>query len=439
MTQKTIVDAPDRKKKKKKLRVNTNIDFEIRSPRLRTAFLLVLVLFVLVFVAYQLARLSYAGETLITRTAEKQTVYDTILADAFVLRHEQYVEGSGTGIVVPVVTDGTKVSAGDEVAIVFNRDADAEKYYDILDVDEKIEYYESMRHADAISTLTDINAYNSKIDAGIFSLLAAIDDGALSSLPNCADALRTSLTRRAIASGKPVDVSATLDALYAKKQTLAAQPLSYQPIAAAEAGYYVHHTDGFEDAVYDMLARTEPDKTDCAAVDRLLALEPSAPARAYGKLITAFEWYLVCKLPTVQLENLAVGGTAQLRFPDSPAEDIKVTVVSLRSGTDGQTAAVFSSTAMDPAYANLRKTKAEIRTDAHTGFYIPRTAVRTVEGESGVYVLLGNVVTFRHIDIVYETDTFYLAAIHAGQDGYLKAFDEIITEGTELYDGKIIE
>ena len=77
------------------------------------------------------------------------------------------------------------------------------------------------------------------------------------------------------------------------------------------------------------------------------------------------------------------------------------------------------------------------------GVSFPRSALRMVDGEQGVYVVSGNSVGFRKVDIIESTDSHYISREpDAGQEDrklYLSKFDRVITEGKGLYVGKILD
>ena len=109
----------------------------------------------------------------------------------------------------------------------------------------------------------------------------------------------------------------------------------------------------------------------------------------------------------------------------------------------GQTALVLSSDLMDAVLASFRKESVRIRLEEYTGYAVNKKAVRTVkndagEDEIGVFIQLGNIARFRRIEIVYSDDNIVLASNAEDKSGYLRLYDEIIIEGTDLYDGKII-
>lgn len=65
----------------------------------------------------------------------------------------------------------------------------------------------------------------------------------------------------------------------------------------------------------------------------------------------------------------------------------------------------------------------------------------TVEYEAeqvGVYVLWGTEVVFRYVDVLYSRDGITVVKNKTGESKYLKLYDDVIIEGRNLYDGKIV-
>ena len=82
-------------------------------------------------------------------------------------------------------------------------------------------------------------------------------------------------------------------------------------------------------------------------------------------------------------------------------------------------------------------------TAEYRGFSVPLSAVRMLDGYEGVYVLDEVTVVFRRIEIVYEGDGYYIC-VEGEEDedspyGWLRMNDVIITEGTGLEVGKVID
>ena len=72
-----------------------------------------------------------------------------------------------------------------------------------------------------------------------------------------------------------------------------------------------------------------------------------------------------------------------------------------------------------------------------------KTALRKIGDDEGVYVIQGNTVAFKKVEKLYENEGYYIVKIMSAHDedhaSYISMFDQIITSGKNLYEGKIIE
>lgn len=80
-------------------------------------------------------------------------------------------------------------------------------------------------------------------------------------------------------------------------------------------------------------------------------------------------------------------------------------------------------------YAVLRKNPVKLIFNTYTGYQVNNKAVREINGQKGVYVLNGNIVKFKKINIVYSDSEYSICSVPDGESGYLKQYDEIIVEG----------
>lgn len=438
-----------KKKKKEKWHIPTDIDFSVSSPVLKKVLLIIGLLLLIVLAGYHI--LQSSNDSLLdieTVTAVKNEYVKELQVEAFIVRDERYIQGNQTGgYVVPLVEDGTKVSGNDSVVNIFGSEADAQVYFNLQSVEADIAYYENIQNTAVVNTLSDISSYDTRVENSIYDLIGAVDHGELSDLSEYSDAFREAVTKRNIAVGNRVDTSEMLTALIAQRSQLRNKQVGFTSISADVAGYYVGTVDGYESecGVYSNMAfaqdsekLTKKIKTiDTATVDALLDLKPVEVNSRYGKLITGFIWYIVCNVPTESVADFYIGQRLQVRFPDELAKGIEVKVAAMNADGTGSTALILSATAMDAQYANLRKTDVVIALETYTGFKVDQTAMRVVDGENGVYVLLGNVIRFRKVESIYSEEEFHIVDA-SGNRGYLQAFDEIILGGTQLYDGKLV-
>jgi len=74
----------------------------------------------------------------------------------------------------------------------------------------------------------------------------------------------------------------------------------------------------------------------------------------------------------------------------------------------------------------------------YTGFKIPADALRTIDGQTGVYVLIGVQAKFKRVQIMYSVDNYKIIRYDNSSTDNVWLYDEVITRGKNLYDGKIV-
>lgn len=424
---------------KKKRRLCTDIDFELRSPMARKILLAVIAVLILTFCLYQIYMLRDHRVLAKTETALTRTISRTVDTDGFVLRAETVVNCDRNGTVVPCQPNGSKIGVGDTVARIYASPQSAEKYLEYSVLQDEIAYYQSISQVSGSSVPVGMEIYNANILSRLLTFEDTLEKNALSSLSAKMRELAADITRKQAAVGKPVDVEAKLSALTTRAESLQSQLAGCTEVPAEAAGYYVNETDGYESVGdYDAVTGISAD-----GVRDLLGAKPKKAAKNVGKLITQFNWYLVCCVPADRIEGLEAGARVKIYFPDSFEDPLTMKVKAINPSENGEdVAVVFVSDLMDEQLASLRNVRIRIRIEEYTGYAVNKNALRTVntdgKDEVGVYVQLGNIAKFRKVEIVYADDNVVLASNEKDENGYLRLYDEIITEGTDLYDGKII-
>jgi hypothetical protein len=156
------------------------------------------------------------------------------------------------------------------------------------------------------------------------------------------------------------------------------------------------------------------------------------------------------------------GATYTLRVTDGADAEVDMTIVRLVPDANGALL-VFRSQDMPVGFDFPRSFTAETVSLQVSGYRIPSEAIVTLRSHktgqdvTGVYILSGNVVEFRKINIRVARDGYIIADTYEDMkaykdslsdeekerftaDGwsYLGLNDNIITGGNELYEGKVI-
>ena len=141
----------------------------------------------------------------------------------------------------------------------------------------------------------------------------------------------------------------------------------------------------------------------------------------------------------MRLGTVFEGAQVTLRIGSS-GQNVKADIVSLKRLSDGRSIAVFKCDMFLADFIDSRTTQARLLLEDYQGINIPNTALRMSDedGSIGVYVQDGIVAKFRKVKQILSREDYTLVADTTDEDGYLSLYENIIVEGRDLHEGKII-
>ena len=369
-----------------------------------------------------------------TELAIERNIQNTIETTAFAVRDEAYITAQNSGgTVVAVAEDGKRVGSGETVAVVFANSESAAVYVRINELEKEIEYCRQLQNRVGLGTNAP-SSYNDMIDDAWIAFIEAARNGISSEFDETLNDLRDAVTTRQLAVGEELSVDEKLASLEAEFASLRDSAANYETVLSPHSGYYIGAVDGYEDALDygDVL------NVNCEKINELLSYQKKDSSGSYmGKLVDEFNWYLLCNVPYNESGELSEGDTVSVNVLNTSVSTLKCTVEMKGNKEGDSVAVVLKCNTMNRNTANLRIEEIEIVTDEYTGFRINNKAIREQDGEKGVFVIRGNIVQFRKIDIVSSTEEFSIVKVE-DDSSYLQQYDTIITEGVDLYDGKVI-
>lgn len=384
--------------------------------------------------AYNAFAYSFSPVSTIT-LMEKEDFEETFEFNGFIVRDEKEIQGSGSGAVIPLVRDGKRVAKGDSIAVICNNEEDASVYKQLENAKEELARYQNLNNSDdgmkdlsAVKLNTDITAaYNQIMDCVASENFDLLDE----SIEEYND---KSAVRQILTNGS-IDVSKQMTALDKEIKSLSSKNVSASPVSAPDSGYYINSVDGYENTIkYENV-------TSLKAKDINNALE-SSPAEkksnSLGKLVGSYRWYIVGTLSKEYSTEFAPEGKVTVNFPDSGIKDIQMDVVSIKTEGDS-IVVVLSCDLMNETYANMRMGTVQVVTKSGTGFKVPESAVRFDEdNKSGIYVLRGKIITFVYAEILYSDGENVIVDSSDANGGGIALYDEVVTKGKDIEDGKVI-
>ena len=372
-----------------------------------------------------------------TITAVKSTVYEAIDAQALVIRDEHTVSGSSSGVTVASVNNGEKVKAGGNIAMVFSSEEDATKYSSAQELQNQLSYYEELE-TQASGTVTDVEQIDSDILSDVNSYIRAVGNGRYDSLLEYSDDLNERFIRRQLTIGEKIDFSQVKSDIKNQLDEInvsTCSPVDY--LTTEESGIFSSYTDGFE-SIVDYSKATEIDTATLKSCIEKVS-ESENDSSSFGKLITSYEWYFCCVVPSKDTAKISDGDTLNVTLKSS--DDILKCQVITGADPDlntEETVLVLRCSDMNSRIASMRLEDIEIRYSEYEGFKIPASAVHVDDnGEKFVYALISNTVEKRSGEIIYSTKDYVVFGYDAQNSDSIRYYDQIITKGTDLHDGKV--
>ena len=415
----------------KKEKVNKNPD-KIRGDVVAIAAVLIIIAGYIFYECYNATHVDVE-----TVTAVTSTVYETIDAKALVIRDEHTLSNSSSGVTVPAVQDGEKVKLGGNVAMLFSSQDNAKAYSTAMDLHSQLDYYIELE-SKTVGMATDVASIDKDILSDVNGYIRAANSNDKGNVSAYADELNDKFARRQIIIGENIDfteVKSDLQAQLNKINIDGCKPTGY--VTADRSGIFSSYTDGCEGMFdYDAV-----DKLDVKTLQGYIDSVPGVKKTdgSLGKLITSYEWYFCCVVSADDVKSISNGDILNVALKDGD----RVYKCQVVSGADTdlgteQTVLVLRCSEMNSSITSIRLEDIEIRYNEYTGFKVPSSAIHVNdEGKKCVYALIANQVAERQCDIIYSTKDYAVFAYEPENSDSIRFYDQIITKGKDLHDGKI--
>ncbi len=395
-----------------------------------------------------------------TQTANVMTVSDSISVSGYFIRDEQQIKSNEKGFISYRINDGGKIGKNEAVADIYsNEDIAADKK--IID---KLE-----AQVTALKQLNDssktISASPDDIDKNINTHLSEINvnamNGDLTEANKNIDDILYDINERQIVTGKVDKFTDKINELQGRIDELKKSESSIKgkQINSPASGYFVSYADGYEGVyVTEELERIMPGD---------LSDEKLKPGKVdnsvIGKTIEGVYWYIACEVSDDDALKIKTSNKLSVDIPTVNSTNIDVEVYSVNQKSKTSDAIVIlRGDYMNSEMSRIRRDDISIVINTYKGVYVPKNAVHqrqvteTVKDENGkektetktvegVYVLIGNELQFKQIVEMYVGDDFVISKITPDDEelltdeyGVLKAYDEVVVEGANLYDGRIV-
>lgn len=367
-----------------------------------------------------------------TETAIKYTLAESITLDGVVAFDS--VDVAGSGDLGYLVQDGERVTNGTVVAEVYTDDSQGLQRERL----DRLERTITLLTKSQNSTGSELSVLTNQTKQALYNLLDKINTAQYSGITDAEDTFLLAQNRLQVSTGQTAGFADTIAALQVEYDSIKAQLDALQTITATTNGYF-SSTAASPAIAAD---RQALDDADPATLQKMLADGfPAAATDRAGQITTGFSWkfYAVCDLDTAaRFDNIS---SVKISVPGKQNTPLSATVEEVTPDKDnGIAKIVLQCQTINAEVLSFGQETAQIDLKTYEGIRIDKEALHIVDGQRGVYVKYGNLQRFLKITTLYENDSYILIPENGkiGTDNVVRLYDEIIVQGTNLQDGKLL-
>ena len=368
-----------------------------------------------------------------TVKANEGFINDSILTMGIICREETVISNVQDGYFYYNVENGHRVSSGMLIGQVYSDESDISNINKSNLLETQIENLEEAENFMA-SVNVDISITRRQLSNDMVVMSQQLASGEYRNVYDDLQDLLLSLNKINVAMNREGDISGTKETLKSHNRDINSWISSpIQSIYSPTSGYFMNNIDGYEN-----IASVDNFKNITYAEGIDIILNPiEEPQNGYGKMITDYKWSLCTYVTPQQAEKLYQGQKIRLSLDSQQNEYHTVTVDSIIP-KDDNVLVILKSTTMNKQAAASRIVESEILFSQYRGIKIPKTAIRIVDGEMGVYVKFSKLVIFKKVNPVYQDENYVILPLTVEAGNEVELYDDIIVKGVNLYDGKYL-
>ena len=388
------------------------------------------------------------AESVKTTPAGLASQSNSVILEGVIFREEELVSTVNQGDMRPYFSNGERVSIDSAVAAVYTQSGNAEANKKIAELEEKLEIMKRSNVKGLVS-IVNIETVNSEIEKLYTAMMLALSQGNNLKVKSIEKELLICLNQLKIYKGEVPNyndeiakIEAELDALYNSFEG------EKEYVWANNGGYVYYTCDGYE----EVLAQSTLESLTLNGFEDILNQVKSEPRidSAYRcKFVYSNVWKIATLCDNTTVALLEVGKEYDVTIFDIKERQIKMTLEKIGDGNSESTLLVFSCSTMPEGFDYTRYQSFKLDISTIEGYRVPMEALQRVVDEEtgeekiGVYILNASVVQFRRIEIIAESNGYYIVAkLDKSKENYLEYLnlnDFIILDTDGMYDGKTLK
>lgn len=410
------------------------------------AVILAVILVLFLYVGVQLSR-NFSDMVSTQRT---QTVTDNryLNLTGYVFRNEQAVTRSQNGVADYAVLDGEKIGVNALYAVYYtaegkSSDEIAKVRSEVGSLSDRIERLRS--EISGGGTVSDLAHISVGLDSAYYSYVDMVLEGEFDAADRIGEHLLASLVNYSVVTGRDGVAESMVSTLEEQKAAaLSSLGGSKSHLSSDRGCYFFYDCDGYE-SIYSVSALEGMTREH---LDEIISSEPEIyEGYVIGKRVFDPKWYLAVPADEATALKFTSGEVYQISYPSDGGAMLDMKLERVEIDEEGGAYLLFSNLDLSVSSSFPRSQDIKILMGSDSGYRIPEEAMTALDGDDGVYILVGNVVKFRRVTVISRGNGYYIVNTYekdldddsTGDTPYLKANDMIITSGNDLYDGKLID
>ena len=430
----------------------------VQAPLIRRITSWVLALLIFGYVGFQVYQAN--TEMIHTETATYIETADSFSVEGVFIRKETVITADYTGELGYEISDGGHVAKDGVVAKAYPAGSPVNVEDEIEAVDNEIESLQTLISLKD-SYAADPGQLDQNAEKQMLTLLRELRSGEEKDAKTARQELLYTLNEKQIVTGVITDFSDRIAELQARKSELESQKVDpTSTVKSPAAGYFSSHVDGWE-SVYDY------DKAEDLTVEDLEKEQQpkTVDSSAVGRVVTEYGWYFACVVDPDTALKLKGTSSVTLSLKSATEETFPAQVVAVNQTSQKENAAViFSSDIMDETLINTRQATVTVNRGNYQGVQVNQKAIHfaditeevkdddgnvktaTHENVQGVYVVESGKLKFVQIFPLLTLNGYVICDVDLSDsqkeklytDRTVELYDEVVIDGHDLYDGRVI-
>ena len=370
-----------------------------------------IVLAVIVFLYLAAAIFVSLHNNISTVYAVNGSISESFRTSGYVLREQEVINAPKDGFFECIVSEGDRVKKGQVVAYMFDTQPDPS----LMEQGSKAIVSEKVRNMSDVRTERNLKTVRQEKSE-----------------------LNLMLSRKSETGDTNVQ---TAEQLSGEIDSLKQQAGGCIEIVAPVGGIFSSGIDNMEDkltmdSIDSILPSfiTELDRIDIAFSDTVAYGQPLC------KIVNNYKWAYAAVVDEKKIEGLKEGSSVNLSFYDLANDSVKGTISHISDAENGKKAIVVSTNRFVDGIYSSSRANAEVILIKVDGIRLPVSCLHVQDGVTGVYVVRLDTAKFVSVNVKYKNEDWAVvsAVDNINSSSKLQIYDEVIVEGKNISDGKVV-